>query len=257
MKQLSLWARNHKRKARIAMVFAWLMLTALAIIIGTTLNELSIELPSTVLLTTVALFFAAIFYYPLHSQKSFYGADAFYIKQKSCDLVLAACSFCMTLYVANKPGTLFQHYGNLYAATVIEPSVLKDSTTKTYKSIKDFSSSMKNEDGKMLKWKERKKLLKQQVKAIKTSGDMTNGEKTLLTILSVLVALGLLFLVASLACNLSCNGSEAAAIIVGVGGAGLVVFLLVLAIRGIHGKKKKRKNIDNKPGNPETNQSPV
>src|SRR5688572_3903340 len=145
MKQLSLWAKNHKWKARIAMVIAWLTLTALAINIGTTLTGLNIELSSTVLLITVALFLAAIFYYPLHSQKSFYGADAFYIKQKSCDLLLAVSSFCLILYAANKPGTLFQHYGNLYAATVIEPSVLKDSTLKSYKSIKDFSASMKNE----------------------------------------------------------------------------------------------------------------
>jgi hypothetical protein len=203
MKKLSIWAKNHKWKARIVMVIAWLMLTALAIIIGTTLTGLSIELPSTFLLISVALFLAAIFYYPLRSKKSFYSTDIFYIKQKSCDMVLALCSFCLILYAANKPGTLFQHYGNLYAATVIEPSVLKDSTSKTYKSIKDFSASMKNEDGKMLKWKERKKLLKQQVKAI--------------------------------------NGSEAAAVIVGIGGAGLVVFLLILVIRGIYGKKKKRK----------------
>lgn len=241
MKQLSVWARNHKWKARIVMVIAWLILTALAIIIGTTLVGLNIELPSTVLLITVALFLAAIFYYPSRSQKSFYGADLFYKKQKSCDLLLAVCSFCMILYATNKPGTLFQRYGNLYAATIFEPSVLKDSTSKTYRSIKDFSASMKNEDGKMLKWKERKKLLKQQVKAIKRSGDMTRGEKTLLTVLSVLVALGLLLLVATLACNLSCNGSGAAAVIVGIGGAGLVVFLLVLALRGIQGKKKKRK----------------
>jgi uncharacterized membrane-anchored protein len=241
MKHLSRWARNNKWKARLIMTIAWFLLTALAIIIGTTLTGLSIELPSTYLLISVAVFFAAIFYYPLRSQKSFYSTDVFYIKQKSCDLVLAVCSFCLILYAANKPGTLFQHYGNLYAATVIEPSVLKDSTSKSYKSIKDFSASMKNEDGKMLKWKERKKLLKQQVKAIKKSPDMSNGEKTLLTIISVLLALGLLYLVAALACNLSCNGSEAAAVIVGIGGAGLVVFLLILAIRGIYGKKKKRK----------------
>jgi hypothetical protein len=55
--------------------------------------------------------------------------------------------------------------------------------------------------------------------------------------LSVAVALGLLYLIAALACNLSCAGSDIAAVIVGVGGAGLVIFLLIVVIRKILGRK--------------------
>ncbi len=241
MKKISLWARNHKWKARIAITIAWIMLTAIGIFIGKNLSVLGILLPSTVLLIIVALFLASIFYYPSRSQKTTLGSSAFYIKQKTCDLLLAVSSFCMITYAANKPGTLFRHYGNLYAATVIEPATAKDSIAKSYKSIKDFSAAMKSEDGKMLKWKERKKLLKQQVKAIKKSDELSKSTKVLLTILSVLVALGLLFLVASWSCTLSCNGSGGAATLVAIGGTGVVILLLVLAIRGIYGKRKKRK----------------
>lgn len=240
MKQVSLWARNHQWKARITMIIAWIILTALAIFIGTTLTGLNITLSSTTLLIIVATFFATVFYYPSRSQKTFHGSNTFYIRQKICDFLLAVCSFYMILYSANKPNTIFQESDNIYAAS-IEPSLAKDSSAKTYRSIKEFSISIKDADGKMLKWKERKKLLKQQVKAIKRSSDLSNGEQALLIVVSILVALGLFLLVASLACSLSCNGSGAAAVLVMLAGTGLIVFLLVLAIRGIQGKKKKRK----------------
>ncbi|MBK7561177.1 MAG: hypothetical protein IPI68_06545 [Chitinophagaceae bacterium] len=54
-------------------------------------------------------------------------------------------------------------------------------------------------------------------------------------------------MVASLACTLSCGGSEGAAVLVMVGGAGLVAFLLFIAIRAILGKKEKPKKTDNSP----------
>ncbi len=249
MKQLSHWANKHKWKARIIMIISWIILTVLAIVIGKNLSSLEVLLPSTILLVIVATFFASCFYYPSRSEKTTLGFSGFYAKQKTCDLLLAVCSFCLVLYTANKPETLFQHYENLYAAS-IEPSIAKDSSAKTYKSLKDFSASLKNADGKLLKWKERKKLLKQQVKAIKHSRDTPKGDKVLLSVLSVLLALGLLYLVAALSCSLSCNGSEAAAVIVGIGGAGLIIFLLILALRGISGKRKKRKQqIESLPEN--------
>ena len=87
----------------------------------------------------------------------------------------------------------------------------------------------------------KKKLLKEQLRAIKKSGEISKGGKVALIILSVIVALGLLYLVAALACNISCSGSEGGAIILAVGGTALVIFLLVITLRAILGKKKKPK----------------
>jgi hypothetical protein len=57
----------------------------------------------------------------------------------------------------------------------------------------------------------------------------------------VLVAIGLIFLALGLACNLSCNGHDGGAVLVGVGGTALVIFLFIIAIRSIYpGKRKKR-----------------
>jgi hypothetical protein len=121
-----------------------------------------------------------------------------------------------------------------------------DSSLTSYKSIREFSASIRDKEGKLLKWKERKNLLKEQVRSIKKADTLSEGGKAGLIVLSVLVAIGLLALVAGLACNLSCNGSEGAAALVGIGGTALIIFLLFLVIKGI---KKNRKVSEKTPEN--------
>jgi hypothetical protein len=63
-----------------------------------------------------------------------------------------------------------------------------------------------------------------------------------------LIAVGLIGLVAALSCNLSCSGSEAAALLLLIFGTGLIIFLLVKVIKRINdGPKPKTVNEDNKP----------
>ena len=69
--------------------------------------------------------------------------------------------------------------------------------------------------------------------------DATNGERTALIILCILIAIGLLLLVAGLSCNLSCSGSEGAATVVLIFGTGLIIFLLVKVIKRINRGKPK------------------
>ena len=98
-----------------------------------------------------------------------------------------------------------------------------------------------------LKWKKKNRLLKNQVRAIKKSDELLKGAQIVLIILSVIVALGLLGLVAALACNLSCGGSDAIAILAGLGGTALVTFLLIITIKAILGKKKKKPIVQEEP----------
>ena len=86
--------------------------------------------------------------------------------------------------------------------------------------------------------KKEKKLLKAQIKGIREADDMDEGERVALIILSVVLAMLALFGIFVLACNLSCAGSEAAALIVGIGGTALVIWLLVITIRSINRKKR-------------------
>ena len=99
-----------------------------------------------------------------------------------------------------------------------------------------------------LSQREKLRLIKDQIKTIKHDKDSSKGDKTLLIILSVIIALGLLSGLAALSCSLSCNGSEALALIVGIGGTFLIIFFLALIIKHISNqslkKKEKTKNLE-------------
>lgn len=245
MKKISFWAKAHKWQTRVIIIVAFLVLNTLGIVTGILLQQLEVSVSLTVLFILFTLYLAALITYPNKSEKGkTLSRTAFYIKQKSCDFILAASSFGMIVYLANHPDRLFQLYPEINAAMKTSPSLPKDSLARGYKSIKDFSTSMKDKNGNQLKWKERKKLLKEQIREIKKSKGLTKGDKTGLIILSVLVAIGLIVLVASLACSLSCSGSDALAVIVGIGGTALIIFLLVLIIRNIKKKRKEEAEID-------------
>lgn len=242
MKKISYWAKTHKWPARIIIVVSFIVLNALGIFIGILLNDLNISLSFISLLCFCFLYALGVFMYPSKREKGQKLSFAvFYIRQKSCDFILAASAFGMFIYLGNHPEKIFQGYSSLGATIEMNTSLPKDSLSKGYKKISEFSASLKDKDGNQLKWKERKKLLKEQIKGIKKSNDLSKGNKPLLIILSVIVALGLLTLVASLACDLSCNGSDFLAAVVGLGGTALIIILFLAVLRSIQGKKKKKK----------------
>jgi len=234
MRTISAWAHRHNSQARFIIIISWILLTFLGMYIGSTLKELETILPMQVFSISVILFLVSFVVYPLGVRGRMKKNSYFF--RKSCDFVVGASSFIMVVCAANQPSIFLDSYQSIYAALHSRSVVPKDSARRTYQTINEFSASMKDKEGKMLKWKERKKLLKAQVKGIRKSSDTTKGEKTALIILSAIVALGLLALVASAACSLSCNGSDAAAILVGVGGTALVIWLLIVVIRKIRQK---------------------
>lgn len=241
MKKISFWGRQHPRLTRIVIASSLILLCLIGLNLGDELKESGYALPFWFFIAILSLYFVTILAYPYFDRKKIYSPAVFYLRRKSCDGLLALSTFGMVLYLGNHPGQLFTYTGSLKAAIPSEYVLPKDSSTVKYKSLPGFYSSMKDENGKLLKWKERKKLLKEQVYSIKHADDMSKGTKTILTILSILVALALVGLVLALACNISCSGSAGGAILVGVGGIALIVFLLVLTIRGINGKKRKPK----------------
>jgi hypothetical protein len=241
MRHLSLWGRAHKNAARLIIVASFILLTLLGLFCGSMLSGLGFTLGTSSLVTCMVFYFAGILVYPFSFHRgSKFSKKSFFKRQKACDLLLAACTFFMLVYFGNHPGK-FNLVGSLHAATPSSSIPLSDSSVKKYKTISAFAASLKDETGKSLKWKEKRKLLKDQLKAIKKGPELTSAQKTILTILSIIVAIGLLYLVAALSCSLSCGGSEAAAFIVGIGGLALVVLLLVVVLRAIHRKTKKEK----------------
>jgi hypothetical protein len=240
MRKISIWAKWHKWPARLLLVLSILLLNITGIVTGLMLNKLGLLLPASIFFLFLLLYFAAFILYPSRSQRKKLQPAVFYRRQKTCDMLLAAAAFCMFICISNDADPVKTWFSNFPAAAASTPLAVTDSSLKTVKPIAAFVNSLKDENGKLLKWKERKKLLKEQVRAIKNSGEMSKGEKTLLIILCVVVALGLLFLVAGLACNLSCSGSDGAALLVGLGGSALIIFLAIIAIKAITGKRKKK-----------------
>jgi hypothetical protein len=237
MRKISYWARRHKWHARILIILAFVLLNYVGLQLGFLLHDMKIAVRGFSFF--VILYFAGLVLYPFKFMRSWMSSSKYYVRQKLCDALLITSTFLMIVFIGNHSDeTLFMQEAQ---ATVVVPSDLpKDSTIKSYKTIAAFAASMKDKNGKTLKWKERKKLLKEQIRAVKKADDLSKGAKTALIILSVLVAALLEMLVLGLACNLSCSGSDAAAIFVGLGGTALVIFLTILVIRGITNKKKNK-----------------
>lgn len=251
MKKISFWAKTHKKISRLIIVLSFIFLTALGIITGSLLTDIGVYISSTAMLLFMSVYFTSLIAYPSKSLKGKkLTAAAFYLRQKCCDWLLATSTFCMIVYLGNRPSEIFNYSSSLHAAIPLAASFPKDSTLKTYKTINAFAASLKDETGKSLKWREKKKLLKEQVRAIKSANDLSKGAKAGLIILSVLLAIGLLYVVAALACNISCSGSAGGAVLVAVGGTAVTIFLLVIAIKAITGKKKTPKKIEINPDKP-------
>lgn len=242
MRKISFWAKRHPWPARIIIVVSFVILNVLGFATGLLLADMDIILPAALMFLFILLYAAGYISYPV-TNKIERGKKRLnvFARQKTCDILLAGSTFFIIVFLGNHQETLFRYslpFNEVRASSSIIP---KDSTTKNYKSIPAFYQSLKDANGKPYGWKERKKLLKEQVSAIKKANDMGPGEKTALIILSVAVALGLIYLIGALACNLSCAGSDVAAVIVGVGGTGLVIFLLIVVIRKILGKQRHSK----------------
>ena len=246
MKQLSLWAKNHKWTSRILIVASFMLLNILAVLVGILLNDLSVVMPSAILVSAVFIFIICWLIYPLKKDKETrIYQKKFYSIQKLCDFLLAGSTFLMIVFFADRETTPFTL--SIQNSSAVNAYSLPVDSSKTYKSIDEFKKMMKDQNGKTLRWKERKKLLKEQIRGIKKAENLSEGGKAVLIILSVLLALVLVYLVAALSCSLSCSGAEGAAVIVAILGIGGVVVLSYFLIRGIVRKSKKDKAKEVKP----------
>jgi hypothetical protein len=239
-KQFSFWARDHKWSSRFIIVFSFIMMNILGIITGLLLSELNMTFSTWFILLSVLLFSIAWLKYPGKKE----DRSRTYVFRKSCDAILIGATFLMFMYFGNRNVSPFD--SSVFSASAVTSSMPKDST-KNYKSLEEFKKLLHDENGKPLKWKERKKILKQQVKAIKKDNTISDGGKVGLIILCVLLALILAYGVAALSCSLSCSGSEGAAVVVAVLGLAGVALLTFFVIRSITRKPKRETLKEPKP----------
>jgi hypothetical protein len=232
-KQLSFWAREHKWPSRFIIVFSFIIMNALGIITGLLFSDLNITFSTWFILLSILVFGVTWLKYPVKRQSNTY------VIRKTSDALLIGTTFLMFMYFGNRQITPIS--SSIFSASAVTSSSLPKDSTKSYKSLEEFKRSLQGENGKPLKWKERKKLLKQQIKAIKKDKTISDGGKVGLIILCALLALVLAYGVAALSCSLSCSGSEGAAVVVAILGLAGVALLTFFLIRAIVRKSRKEK----------------
>ena len=231
-KQLSFWAREHKWPSRFIIIFSFIIMNALGIITGLLVSDLELTFSAWFIVLSVLTFGIAWLKYPGKKQVTDrIEKNRVYVFRKTCDAVLIGTTFMMFVYFGNRQVTPLTV--SVFPTSAVNAFSLPKDSTKSYKSLEEFKKSLKDENGKPLKLKERKKILKQQLKAIKKDKTTSEGGKVVLIILCILLAFALAIGVGALSCSLSCSGSEGAAVVVailGLVGVGLLTFFVIASI---------------------------
>jgi predicted membrane channel-forming protein YqfA (hemolysin III family) len=234
MKKISIWASVNKWPARIIITVSYFVFNTIALFLGDALAIDDVIIPSSWIYLLGFIAVVGFIFYPSKKNKSDY--DNFYRSQKTCDLLLISTGFLLIIAFGNhfhlpknQSPFSFTYAG---AASI---SVEKNSTV-----VKVIEPARKKKGSLIKQWKQK---LKENIRRIRQEyKDASPGEKTALIIVTILVALLLLYLVAALSCNISCSGNDAAAVIVLLLGTGLLVFLTVRVIKRINrGRPKKPK----------------
>lgn len=219
MKNISLWARHHAPLAIILIIVVRLVLFLLACTIGLAFYQLGWLLPAPVINWSVFMITAlTVTCYPAKRE--------LYTRRKCCDFLLPLYSCIVVITMANNANN---YTGNSMAYGI--DKVKKTTAAEILQSGKTRKELTRKE--KRILKKEFFKQLKIAA-AAKLTGDQKTSGKAWKIALAIIAMVGLLYLLAALACSLSCNGSDAAAIIVSVFGVGAIVVCFVLLMKRIH-----------------------
>jgi hypothetical protein len=235
MRKISYWAKHNRRTAISSLVAIKLSLAFLASYAGYSLLQLDVHIPFVVFIIALILLSVAAWSYP-SAQRTKLSKRNFYVFQKSCDFIVAAGSFVMIGTWVNNNVTL-PITASAYASNPV--STINPTAEEILASLQHRDKSTLTRKEKRILKEEFKKQLKVYVVA-KLKRDKDGGAKAALIILTIVVALGLLYLVAAIACSLSCNGSDAAAAVVAILGLAAIALGMFFVIRRIvRGPKKK------------------
>jgi O-antigen/teichoic acid export membrane protein len=231
MRSISYWARHNPLTAKFYIVLIKGILIFLAVYAGILFSKMQVTISPLALVITVM---AAILIAILYPQKKKTQRPGFYLRQKLSDFLLAACSFVCFTSIANNLESVTPSSFNLYANVPI-----------TKPTAKQILSSLPYRDKNSLSRLEKRILKKEfnhQLGVYAKSKLMGNNEEAgdaALIILTIVVALGLMALLALLVCNLSCGGADAAAVLVAIFGTAAIVWGVVMVIKRINRKSKK------------------
>ncbi len=239
MYRISFWGRQHIWAARILIVVIYVLLNGTGWLLGEQLAANGIYLSQTHFYIGTILVLAGFFAYPFKKDKSLY--KHFYRFQKSCDALLVGGTFVLLVCLA-QPQSLPQPWmgQQAHATTVVTPAPGEPSAQVKNSIFRKAANGV-------IKWLGidkaiQKKVAKNWQRLQHEYRRSSDAGKAALIVLTILVAVALSLLVVGLACELSCNGSDAAAILVGVLGLGLIVFLSAKVINRISRGPRQKQN---------------
>ena len=236
MRKLSLWAKLNPHFARIIIVVSHILLIWIAGKFAMQFTAAGVQLSVWWTYFFIILFIIVGLSYP--SKGKYKNQEWKYIKQKSCDLIAGICGFCLVFCFINQLNNgSFNQPAGAYVG-VHHPAYKNPAAEKLLQDFKNGEKEFFTRKEKRIIKEEFSYQVKEYVKD-KLTGKKDEAGDALLIILSCIAAIGLLLLVASLACSLSCSGSDAAAAIVGILGVVGVIWGLVAVIKGINRKHRK------------------
>ena len=243
MKQISYWAKENVFKSRSLIVIFWILLNIIGIYLGKLFKEINIDIPE--IYFSLCLFIITILWikYPRKAAVKVRRKYSFYAYRKAFDFLLSFATFILIVYTGN-------HWKNLNANTQIASastivSLPKDSVDGKNILIKNFIDEIKSKDVSRLSNRDKSKMIKKQISAIKGTKDLSKSNKTLLIILSIIIANFLFAGIAALSCSLACNGMEGLAVVVFIGGTALLILLLIKVLKQIKTKKSPVEGVVN------------
>ena len=239
MKQISYWAKKHVWQTRLLIIGIYVLLNVIGIFTGKLLKEINIIIPQVYFTAFIICTIALWIWYPDKNAKKRISSSVLYARKKLFDFSLGTVTFLMIIYSGNNWEHLFIKSQSANATNIFNTN--KDSAIYNIPIIKNFIASIKAMDVDKIGQREKLRIIKKQIKTIKSDKETSKGDKTLLIILSILVALALLIGLAALSCSIACSSSGALAIIVALGGTFLIIFFLVRIIKNINNPREKKK----------------
>ncbi|HEX4958778.1 MAG TPA: hypothetical protein VFV46_11420 [Lacibacter sp.] len=244
MRLLSQWGKQHVWPARLLIILLHLVLIAIALYWALLVTENGWTVSADLLYVLIGIYGAMFLAYQskVKWKKMFWYRIIMHTG-------MAVVSFMLVfLYAAtlNKPVVVT----DVMAASVIDPVY---GSTYKHAEAEKLLQQIKNGEVKKLSKAERKLLrseFKFQVKrytAAKRAGQKDEAGKAGLIILTIIVALAAILGVGAISCSLSCNGNDGAAVAVAVLGTALIIFLVILAIKGIKKGKPTNSSTKNDP----------
>jgi hypothetical protein len=241
--RLSHWAKKHIAASRIIIVLGHVLLTIIAVFLSFMLRDFGISLGSTIQWFLISVYLIALFTYPSKNQKvTRYNIRQFYIRQKTCDLLLISTTFILIIQQGNQ-ALIFRNIPLLNSfSSSTQAAVPVRILSTNLDSSEGLKESIKKNDLSEGAKKDVRKSLKLKLSSfIKKHRKNAEDDRLGWTILAVMGGIALLLLIAVLSCNLSCSGAEGAALLLGIGGGGLVIFLFIKLMIKFYRKKEGQK----------------